>query len=80
MDLYLPPLPATSTCHVQMDVTLAEGAEGRWREAAALAERSVRYVATQGVSVQTVEDVQTITAAAWKYYSRPPTALELAGE
>ena len=63
-----------------LEITLAEKAEGRWREAAALARAAVAQLARRGVPLSTAAEVQSMTDAAWRWASRPPTALELASD
>ena len=62
----------------QLEITLCDGVESRWREAAAIAIAAVDKLAQRGVPVGMVSEVQRMSEAAWKYSSRPPTAVELA--
>ena len=64
----------------QLEITLVNGAETRWREAAALAVAAVCRLAKQGLPEYIGREVQVMTDAAWKFSSRPPTALELASD
>lgn len=64
----------------QLEITLAEGVESRWREAAAIAIAAVDKLAQRGVPLGMVGEVQRMSEAAWKYNSRPPTAVELAAD
>lgn len=61
----------------QLELTLAEGAEARWREAAGLGVAAVERLAQRGVPPTTAAEVQRVSKAAWRYSSRPPTAVEL---
>ena len=61
-----------------LEITLAEKAEGRWREAAALARAAVAQLARRGVPLSTAAEAQAMADAAWRWSSRPPTALDLA--
>lgn len=64
----------------QVDITLATGAEGRWREAAALTASAIERLAEKGVPEHVGREVQTTADLAWRFSSRPPTALELAAD
>ena len=64
----------------QLDLSLATGAESRWREAAALAIAAVNRLAAQGLPEHIGREVQVMADATWKFSSRPPTALELASD
>jgi hypothetical protein len=63
-----------------LEITLAEKAEGRWREAAALARAAVAQLARRGVPLSTAAEAQAMADAAWRWSSRPPTALDLASD
>ena len=64
----------------QLEIVLANGAESRWREAAGLAALAVSRLAERGVPDHVVREVQKLSDAAWRYSSRPPSALELAND
>lgn len=64
----------------QLEIVLARGAEGRWREAAALAVRAVATLGGKGVPTSTVREAVTVSEQSWRWLARPPTALELAGD
>jgi len=64
----------------QLEITLAAGADARWREAASLAVAAVERLAQRGVPRHSVAEAVAATEAAWRYRSRAPTATELAGD
>ena len=64
----------------QLDITLAENAAPRWREAVALATTAVSRLARRGVPSSSVEEAIVVSSAAWRWSSRPPTAIELASD
>merc|ERR1740123_613397 len=70
----------------QLEIVLAEGACGRWREVVRLAQAALNFAgAVQGsgraVLATAAKEVQTLVDAAWRYGGyREPTALELASD
>ena len=62
----------------QLEITLAEGAEGRWREAAALGVAAVERLAARRLPPATAAEAAALSEAAWRWSSRAPTAVELA--
>ena len=62
----------------QLEITLAEGAEGRWREAAALGVAAVERLAARRLQPETAAEAAALSEAAWRWSSRAPTAVELA--
>ena len=62
----------------QLEITLAEGAEGRWREAAALGVAAVERLAARRLPPVTAAEAAALSEAAWRWSSRAPTAVELA--
>jgi hypothetical protein len=61
----------------QLELTLAENAGKRWRDAAAIAIAAVEQLARRGIPDHAGAEVQTLSAAAWRVERRSPGALEL---
>ena len=61
----------------QVEMVLADGAENRWRDALRLCRAAVAAIAEDGMPTHVASESATIADIAWRYSSRPPTALEL---
>ena len=61
----------------QVELILVEGEEARWRDALALCRAAVASVAEGGLPTHVAAESATLASLAWRYGSRPPTALEL---
>jgi len=61
----------------QLEITLAEGAEARWREAAALGVAAVERLAARRLPPTAAAEAAALSEATWRWSSRAPTAVEL---
>ena len=59
---------------------MAEGAESKWRQAAALTIAAVSRLAERGIPDHVAAEAQRMSNAAWRFSSRPPNAQELSAD
>ena len=67
-------------CLWQIEISMAEGAESKWRQAAALTIAAVSRLAERGIPDHVAAEAQRMSNAAWRFSSRPPNAQELSAD